>query len=127
MTITKMLLTATALSWTFTLAHADIIEVWNCKLLDGKTSSDLQAASSAWLAAAKQLPGNKKIEVWHNYPVVANTPSRSFSFVTITTDIKAWGTAGQAYPGSAVEKADQAWTDVASCSGNSLWYSEQVK
>jgi len=59
--------------------------------------------------------------------VVANSPSGTFSFVTITPDIKAWGKATQAYYGSFEEKVDQAWSEVASCSGNSLWYSEQVK
>jgi hypothetical protein len=121
------LLTATALSCACTLANADVIQVWNCKMHDGKTAADLQAVSSAWLAAAKQLPGNEKLEVWHNFPVAANVGDGGFSFVTITPDFQAWGKATEAYPGSGAEETDQAWEEVASCSGNSLWASEQVK
>ena len=66
---TLRLLTAMALSCTFSLANADVVQVWNCKLQEGKTNDDLQAASSVWLAAAKKLPGNEKLEAWHNFPV----------------------------------------------------------
>ena len=66
---TVRLLTAMALSCACTLANADVIQVWNCKMNEGKTVADLQAASSAWLAAAKKQPGNEKLEVWHNFPV----------------------------------------------------------
>ena len=124
---TIKLLTAAALSCACTLASADVIQVWICKMNDGKTADDLQAASSAWLATAKKLPGNEKVEAWHNFPVAANVGDGGFSFVTISPDFKAWGEAAEAYSGSDTEKADQAWGEVASCSGSSLWASEQVK
>jgi hypothetical protein len=127
MNITVRLLTALALSCTFTLANADVVQVWDCKLQEGKTNANLEAASSVWLAAAKKLPGNDKLEAWHNFPVAANAGDGDFSFVTITPDFKAWGEATEAYPGSSTDKADQAWAEVASCSGSSLWSSEQVK
>jgi hypothetical protein len=127
MNITVRLLTALALSCTFTLANADVVQVWDCKMQEGKTGADLDAASSVWLAAAKKLPGNSKLEAWHNFPIAANTGDGGFSFVTITPDFKAWGKATEAYGGSSAAKADQAWEEVASCSGSSLWASEQVK
>ena len=124
---TVRLLTAMALSCACTLANADVIQVWNCEINEGKTVADLRATSSAWLAAAKKLPGNEKLEAWHNFPVAANIGDGGFSFVTITPDFKAWGNATEAYPGSDTEKADQTWGEVASCSGSSLWAAEQVK
>lgn len=127
MNVTIRLLTATALSCTFTMAQADVIQAWDCKMRTGKTAADLQAVSSGWLAAAKKLPGNEKLEVIHNFPVAANAGEGGFLFITITPDFKSWGSAAAAYPEPGVEKANQAWDAVASCSGSSLWASEQVK
>ncbi len=124
--ITKLLL-ATALSCVCTLANAEVIHVFSCKMKEGKTAADLQAVSSAWLAAAKKLPGNEKLEVWHNFPLAANVGDGEFSFVTITPDFQAWGKATEAYFGAGMEETDQAWDEVAYCSGSSLWASEQVK
>ena len=109
------------------LAHAGSVEVWNCKLNDGKTFDDLNGVSSAWLAATKSMEGTEEIEAYHMYPVVANTVDGSFNFVTILPDQEVWGKITKAYPGSASQKADEAWGEVATCKGNSLWTSELIK
>jgi len=109
------------------LAHAKSVEVWNCKLNDGKTSDDLMAVSSAWLAATKSMEGTEEIEVYHMYPAVANTGDGVFNFVTILPDHEVWGKLAKAYPGSAAQKADESWSEVATCKGNSLWTSELIK
>ena len=51
--ITRILLIA-LFAGTFSLANADTVQVWECQLNDGKTFDDLQAVSSAWLAATKK-------------------------------------------------------------------------
>jgi hypothetical protein len=121
------LLAATVLLCVCTSASADVIQVWSCQLQEGKTATDLQAVSSAWLAAARKLPGNEKLEAMQNFPVAAKVADGGFTFVTVTSDFKAWGKAAEAYPGSGAEKADLAWAEVASCNGSSLWASEQIK
>jgi len=109
------------------LAHAGSVEVWNCKLNDGKTFDDLNGVSSAWLAATKSMEGTEEIETYHMYPAVANTADGSFNFVVILPDLGVWGKLAKAYQGSASQKADEAWGEVATCKGNSLWVSELIK
>jgi len=124
--ITRILLFAIFIG-SCSLAHAGSVEVWNCKLNDGKTFDDLSAVSAAWLAAAKSMEGTEEIEAYHMYPAVANTGDGSFNFVTILPDHEVWGKITKAYPGSAAQKADEAWGEVATCKGNSLWTSELIK
>lgn len=124
--ITRILLAA-LFAGTFSLANADTVEVWECQLNDGKTFDDLQAVSSAWLAATKGMEGGEGIKAYHNFPVAAYAGDGGFNFVTIMPDFEVWGKLTKAYPGSASQKADEAWSEVASCKGNSLWASEEIK
>jgi hypothetical protein len=125
-TSTKILLFAIFMG-SCSLANAKSVEVWNCKLNDGKSFADLMAVSSAWLAATKSMEGAEEIEAYHEYPVVTDVADGGFNFVVILPDLELFGKLAQAYPGSASQKADEAWGEVATCSGNSLWSSEKVK
>lgn len=124
--MTKLLIAA-VLAGSFTLANADVVQVWKCQMNEGKTGAELDAASSAWMAAAKAHPGGEGIEAYHNFPIAAQAGDGAFLFVVIQSDFEAWGKATEAYPGSAVAAADEAWSEVATCSGSSLWASEQVE
>jgi hypothetical protein len=73
------------------------------------------------------MEGGEGIEAFHEYPVVTDVGEGSFLFVVTTPDFEAWGKLTEAYPGSASQKADEAWGEVASCKGNSLWASEKIK
>jgi hypothetical protein len=124
--ITRILLFAIFMG-SFSLANAKSVEVWNCKLNDGKSFDDLMVVSSAWLAATKSMEGAEEIEAFHEYPVVTNAGEGGFNFVVILPDLVAFGKLAKAYPGSASQKADEAWGEVATCKGNSLWASEKIK
>ena len=124
--ITRILL-FTIFMGSFSLANAKSVEVWNCKLNDGKTFDDLRVASSAWLAATKSMGGTEGIEAFHEYPVVTNAGDGGFNFVVILPDHEIWGKLAKAYSGSAAQKADEVWGEVATCKGNSLWASEKIK
>ena len=125
-TNTKILLFALFIG-SCSLAHAKSVEVWSCKLNDGKTFDDLMVASSAWLAATKSMEGSEGIKAYHEYPVVTHAGDGGFNFVVVLPDHEAWGKLTKAYPGSAAQKADEAWGEVATCKGNSLWASEKIK
>jgi hypothetical protein len=125
-TITK-LLAAAILLCSFTVVNADVVHVYNCKLNEGKTFEDANAASSAWLAAIRSMEDGDKIEAKHNYPVAANAGDGSFLFVEITPDFTQWGAMADAYSGSAAEAADQAWGEVATCESSSLWNSVDIE
>jgi hypothetical protein len=109
-------------------ASADnIVHLWNCKLNDGKNGADVVAASSAWLKAAKSMKGGKNLEAFVDFPVAANTGDGGFNFVLIAPDIKTWGVFNNDYSDSPAAKADEAWAEVASCSGSSLWQSVEIE
>ncbi len=124
--ITRILLFALFMG-SFSLANAAAVQVWKCELKDGKTFDELRPLSSAWLAATKSMEGGEGIEAFHEYPVVTNAGDGGFNFVVILPDLEIWGKLAKAYPGSASQKADEAWSEVAACKGNSLWTSELIK
>lgn len=107
-------------------ANADVMQVWECTLNEGKTAEDVMKASSAWLAAAKTMKGGTELKVYHDIPFVANEVSGRFNFVMIAPDAEAWGAFWKGYESSAASKADEAWNETADCSGNSLWNSIKV-
>jgi len=125
-TITKLFM-AVALLCSSTLATADVVQVWRCQLNDSKTTADLDAVSKAWLAAVKGMEGNEGLEAYHNFPIAADAGDGQFLFVTIDSDFSTWGAQVDAYPGSAADEADEAWGEVASCSGSSLWVSQKIE
>ena len=111
-----------------TSAFADsVVQIWNCKAHEGKTTEDINAVSAAWLKAAKGMEGGEDLEVYIEYPLAAAAGFGEFSFVLIAPDIKTWGLFNNDYDGSAADEADTAWNEVASCSGSSLWQSIEMK
>jgi len=107
-------------------AHADVVQVWECTLNDGKTPDDVMKASSAWLAAAKSMKGGAELKVYHEFPLAASPGPGGFNFVMIAPDAESWGVFSGGYESSAASKADQDWDKAAKCSGSSLWNSTRV-
>ena len=125
-TISKVILAALLLG-VFSCANAAVIQVWKCKVNQGKSDADVEKASSAWLAAAKSMKGGENLEVYHSYPMAANAGERGFEFVLVAPDAATWGAFWNDYDGSAASKADAGWNDVASCSGADLWNSKAIE
>jgi len=125
-TITRILCLA-LFAVSFSLANASAVQVWECSLKEGKTFDDLQGLSSAWLAATRSMEGGEKVEAYMNFSLVGNSDDGDFNFVVITPGFDAWGKLTEAYPGSAAQKADEAWSEVADCTGNTLWASERIE
>ena len=125
-TMTKMILAALLLG-VFSCANASVVQVWKCTRHEGKTDADIEKASSAWLAAAKNMQGGADLEVYHSYPMAANAGVGGFEFVLIAPDPATWGTFMAGYGGSAAAKADEDWDKVADCSGSALWNSTAIK
>jgi hypothetical protein len=107
-------------------ASADVAQVWNCKLADGKTNDDLMALSKTWLDAAKGLNENASVRVY--FPVAADADQDSLVFVFSLPDFTSWGEFEDAYPDSPVAKVDQGWDEIAPCEKvSSLYYSADVE
>ncbi len=110
-------------------AFADsVVHIWTCELNDGKTGDDAVAVSSDWLKVAKSMEGGEDLEVYLEYPIAAPAGDGSFNFVLIVADEKTWGIwYGSDDPDSAMQDANTAWSEVAACSGSSLWYSVEIE
>ena len=125
--MTKILLATLMLS-AFSVANAEVVQVWQCNLHDGKTGADVMKASSTWLAAHKSLKGGEKLEAHHEFPLAANVGDGKFNFVMILPDTESWGVfMGGHEEGSAASETDNAWGEVASCESSTLWDSIQVE
>lgn len=111
----------------FSCANASVVQVWKCTAHQGKSDTDVEKASSAWLAAAKTMKGGENLEVYHSYPMAADAGAGGFEFVLVAPDPATWGMFWNEYDGSAASKADAAWNGVASCSGSSLWNSKAIE
>ena len=109
-------------------AYADsIVQLWSCKLNDGKTGDDLVAVSSAWLKAAKSMEGGDAIEAYLEFPIAAETEDGEFTFVMVVADTKTWGVFNNDYLDSPAGEAEEAWGEVATCSVSSLWASVEIE
>lgn len=124
-TMKKTLLVALLLS-PLTTARADVVQVWECTMQAGKTQADLTKASSAWLAGARGVKGAEKINVYHEFPIAAQSGANGFNFVLTAPDTVAWGALMNTFQGAASAKADADWAQVATCSGSTLWDSAKV-
>ncbi len=85
----KMLLLITAITLS-SAANADtrIIEVWNCKLPDGKTIEDVHAANKNWVTFVNGAVEGGDIRSYIETSVVGG--STGFMFVDSYPDLAAW-------------------------------------
>ena len=125
--IIKMMTLVLFMLGPFSAAQASIVHVWKCNLFDGKTQTDVEKASSAWIATHKSMNGGDKIKVYHEYPLVATAESGSFNFVLIVPDVETWGAFVGSEHDAAASEADSAWDEIASCEGSTLWRSVRVE
>lgn len=122
----KRILTALVISLSFLFAapaFADnIIQIWACQLNDDKTGADVVAVSSIWLEAAKKIEGGEDFNVLLRFPIAANAGDDEFRFVLVVADAKTWGAwVDNSANDADLPKANEAWNEVASCSGSSMW------
>ena len=115
------------LSFPASVSADNVVQIWSCQLNDGMQGTDAGAVSSVWLKAAKSMKGGKDLKVFVDFPLAAPAGDGSFNFVLIAPDVKTWGEFNNGYDGSAAQKADEKFADVAACSGSSLWQSIAIE
>lgn len=104
-------------------AFADnVIQIWDCQLHDGKTGVDVMSVSSTWLEEAKKIEGGEDFNVLLRFPIAANAADDNFKFVLIAPNAKMWGLwVDNSLNDANLPVANEAWYEVASCSGSSMW------
>ena len=98
---------------------------------DSADRNELAAAALEACRSAKSVPGViSSLFYWVNpdqIAIITNAGDGGFNFVVILPDHEIWGKLAKAYSGSAAQKADEVWGEVATCKGTSLWASEKIK
>jgi hypothetical protein len=109
-------------------AFADsVLHIWKCQTNDGKTGADVTAASVAWLEAARKVEGGADMQVFLGWPIAAHMGDGGFNFVMAVADEQTWGTFyGNEVANDGMEAANAAWSEVATCSSSSMWYSDEL-
>ncbi len=101
-------------------ASADVAQVWQCQLAEGKTNDDLMALSKSSIAAAKEIDDSASSRIY--FPVAGDAKEGSFIIVFYLPDFTSWGEFQDAYPGSAVAEIDEGWNETAPCENvSALW------
>jgi hypothetical protein len=117
-----LLMTAVTLS---TAASADtrIIEVWNCKLLDGKTIEQVQSADTAWLTFVNSKVQGAGVRAYAMTSVVGDYTG--FLSADSYPSMAAWVEAKAALKTPEGQAVDAAWSSVAECTSNTLYESTE--
>jgi len=122
--ILKTLIMTTAITLS-TAASADtrIIEVWNCKMLDGKTNEQLQSVNTAW-----QTFMNSKVQgAGVRSSVMTSVVGDLTSFLAADSypSMASWVEAKAALKTPEGQAAEVAWNSVAPCTSSALYESTE--
>ena len=99
-----------------------VIQIWSCGLNDGHTYAEATDVSQTWLDAAKAVDGGADLNVILRFPLAADVKDGSFKFVLIAPDAKTWGTWIDTSGNDAnLASVNAAWSEVAYCTGSSMW------
>lgn len=107
--------------------YADaVVQVWTCTLKEDKAPAELMAASSRWLEAARSNENGDDISVFIEYPI-ATESADNFLFTVVFPDSRAWGAFNHNYSQSPAGQAEEAWSEVATCSDSSIWGQVEIE
>lgn len=105
-----------------------VLHIWECEINDGYTGADVTAASVAWLEAARTVDGGEDMSVYLDWPIAANSGDGSFNFVMSVADTPTWGVFfSDESDNDEMAAANTAWNETATCSGSSMWYSNELE
>jgi len=100
-------------------AFADsVINVYTCKLKEGKTQEELQAANSKWLKWVRTNVSDK-IESSVGTPIVGQ--QNMFLFADTYPDLASWAATQTALDSDAADEIEDLFKDISECSENRLW------
>ena len=106
---------------------ASFSTIFKCEQDDDATQAALEAVASKWLKDARTMKGGKNLKAYLHYPVVAQMNEADFSFVIVAPSLKEWGEFMDGYKGSAAQKHDAEWDELAACPDNALMKSVEIK
>lgn len=118
----SMLMVFAAPAWSASAVH-----LFHCIAADETTDEALEAISSEWLAAAKQMKGGENLQIFLYFPVAVGAGVHDFSFVLISPNFEQMGAFMDAYAGSPLEEIDDRFDKLAHCPISDMWEAVPVK
>jgi len=95
-----------------------VVNAYTCKLKEGKTQEELQAANSKWLKWVRANV-NAKIESAVGRQVVGD--QGMFLFADTYPDLATWAATAEALDSDAADEIEDLFKDISECSENRLW------
>jgi hypothetical protein len=106
---------------------AEVVQIYDCEMLEGATDEDIKAVAAEWLKAAKKMKGGERLEVYVRHPIVGKIGENDFSFVLRAPSIEEWAVFTSGYEDSALEIIDDKLDEFCACPGSTLWEIEKLE
>jgi len=106
---------------------AEVVQIYDCEMLEGTTDEAIKALAAEWFKAAKKMKGGERLEIYIRYPIVAQIGENDFTFVIRAPSLEEWGVFTSAYGGSALEEIDDKLDELCDCPGSTLWEIEKLQ
>ena len=105
----------------------EVVQIYDCQMLEGATDDDIKAVAAEWFKAAKKMKGGERLDVHVRYPIVAEIGENDFSFILSVPSLEEWGVFTSGYEGSELEIIDDKMDEFCDCPGSSLWEIEKLE
>jgi hypothetical protein len=104
------------------------IQIFNCEFSEGAIEEDVLKMASAWLKAAKGMPGGENLEAAMRFPIAeGSNGAGDFVFYISTPTFAEWGAFTDAYEGSPASIVDDEFDDLVDCGDSTVWEMQKVK
>ena len=106
---------------------AEVVQIYDCEMLEGTTDEAIKALAAEWFKAAKKMKGGEGLEVYVRHPIVGQMGEKDFTFILRAPSLEEWGVFTSAYGGSALEEIDDKLDELCDCPDSSLWEIEKLE
>ena len=106
---------------------AEVVQIYDCEMLEGATDEDIKAVAAEWFKAAKKMKGGERLEVYVRYPIVGQMGEKDFTFVLRAPTLEEWAVFTNGYEDSALEIIDDKFDEFCDCPSNTLWEIENLE
>jgi hypothetical protein len=104
------------------------VQVFVCEFGEDTIEEQVLELASAWLKAAKGMPGGKDLTVAVRFPVAEGIQDAGdFLFYITAPSFADWGAFTDAYEGSAASEVDDQFEDLVECGDSTVWEGHIIK
>ena len=102
--------------------ESSIVEMWKCKLKDGKKMEDVHANNKKWLAMTRSVTGNDEVNSYILTTIVGS--QGMFQFADIYPDMATWSKAKSAEDTEEGAAIEAMFDELSDCTDNRLYNSK---